>query len=175
MKKTFILSISACFLLSATCFSNPADTSPRLIVRADDMGSSRAANIACMQTALDGIATAIEVMVVCPWFPETVKLLNDNPEIDAGLHLTITSEWDNIKWRPLTHCPSLTDANGYFLPMMGPNPAYPGLAITENKWNLKEIEQEFRAQIELALRNIPQIDPLSIYHRECLRFLYQPS
>lgn len=45
--------------------------------------------------------------------------------------------------------------------MMNANPNYPGLAIMENKWNLAEIEQEFRAQIELALKNIPQISHLS--------------
>lgn len=161
MGKTFLSSVLAALLLSATCWANVTDIPPRLIVRADDMGSSRAANIASMKTALDGITTSIEVMAVCPWFPEAIKLLNEHPTIDIGLHLTITSEWDNIKWRPLTHCPSLTDANGYFLPMMGPNKAYPGLSIMESKWNLKEIEQEFRAQIELALKNIPQISHLS--------------
>ena len=111
---------------------------PNLIIRADDMGSFRAANIACIEGYKNGIETSIEVMAVTPWFPEAAKLLRENPGVDVGLHLTITSEWDNIKWRPLTHCPSL-----------------------ENKWNLAEIEQEFRAQIELALKNIPQISHLS--------------
>ncbi len=161
MKKTLLFSLLACFLFSASGLANLTDTPPRLIVRADDIASSRAANIACMQTALNGITTSIEVMVVCPWFPEAAKLLNDNPTVDVGLHLTITSEWDNIKWRPLTHCPSLTDQDGYFLPMIMPNKAYPGLSITEKKGDLKEIEQEFRAQIELALRKIPHIGHLS--------------
>lgn len=57
-----------------------------------------------------------------------------------------------MKWRPLTHCPSLTDENGYFYPMMFPNPAYPGQSIMEQKWDIKEIEQEFRAQIETTLK-----------------------
>lgn len=161
MKKSFIFSLIACLFLSASGLANQTTTSPRLIVRADDIASSRAANIACMETALNGITTSIEVMVVCPWFPEAAKLLNDNPTIDVGLHLTLTSEWENIKWRPLTYCPSLTDENGYFFPMIWPNKSYPGQAITENKWELKEIEQEFRAQIELALKNIPQIGHLS--------------
>ena len=161
MKNTFVFSLLACLFLSASSLANLTNTSPRLIVRADDIASSRAANIACMETALNGITTSIEVMVVCPWFPEAAKLLNDNPTIDVGLHLTITSEWENMKWRPLTNCPSLTDANGYFFPMIKPNKSYPGQAIAENKWELKEIEQEFRAQIEMALRNIPQIGHLS--------------
>ena len=134
---------------------------PRLIIRADDMGSFRSANIACMKGYQEGVQTCVEVMAVTSWFPEAVRLLRENPGLDVGLHLAITSEWDNVKWRPLTHCPSLTDSNGYFLPMMFPNPAYPGLAITENKWSLAEIEQEARAQIELALKNIPQISHIS--------------
>lgn len=134
---------------------------PQLIVRADDMGAFHAVNVACIEGYQQGIETSIEVMVVTPWFPEAVKMLRENPGLDVGLHLTITSEWENIKWRPLTHCASLTDENGYFYPMMSPNPAYPGQAITENKWNLSEIEQEFRAQIELGLKNIPQISHLS--------------
>ena len=133
MKRVLILSFIACLSLTASALDDQTKNAPRLIVRADDIASSRAANIACMQTALDGITTSIEVMVVCPWFPEAAKLLNDNPTIDVGLHLTITSEWENIKWRPLTNCPSLTDANGYFYPMISPNASYPGQSITENK------------------------------------------
>lgn len=134
---------------------------PRLIVRGDDMGSSRSANLASIETFVNGIETSIELMVVTPWFPEAVQMLRKNTGIDVGLHLVITSEWDGIKWRPLTDCPSLTDKDGYFLPMMGSNKNYPGLAIMENQWKLKEIEQEFRAQIELALKHVPQISHLS--------------
>lgn len=134
---------------------------PKLIVRGDDMGSSRSANLASIETYENGIETSIELMVVTPWFPEAAQMLRKHTGIDVGLHLVITSEWDNIKWRPLTDCPSLVDDNGYFFPMMGRNKNYPGLAITENKWNLEEIEQEFRAQIEFALKKVPQISHLS--------------
>ena len=44
---------------------------------------------------------------------------------------------------------------------MSPRQAYPGLAIKENKWSLAEVEREARAQIELALKKIPQICHLS--------------
>ena len=110
------------------------------------MGSFRSDQYSCMEGYKNGVETCIEVMVVTSWFPEAARLLRENPGIDVGLHLTFTSEWDNVKWRPLTHCPSLTDSNGYFLPMMSPNSAYPGLAILENTWSLAEIEQEARAR-----------------------------
>ncbi len=125
------------------------------------MGSSRSANLASIETFANGIETSIELMVVTPWFPEAAQLLKENTGIDVGLHLVITSEWDGIKWKPLTNCPSLMDSDGYFMPMIGPNKNYPGLAITENQWKIKEVEQEFRAQIELALKHVPQISHLS--------------
>ena len=158
------LATAAVSLLSLWLSTMPTigqETHPRLIVRADDMGSFRAANIACLKGYTEGIESSIEVMVVTAWFPEAARLLRENPGIDVGLHLTLTSEWENVKWRPLTHCPSLTDENGYFLPMMTPNKAYPGKAILENKWDIREVEQEARAQIELALKNIPQISHIS--------------
>jgi DNA topoisomerase IB len=39
---------------------------PRLIVLGDDMGSSRSANLASMETFERGIETSIELMVVRP-------------------------------------------------------------------------------------------------------------
>jgi hypothetical protein len=51
-------------------------------------------------------------------FLKLLKMLADNPTVDVGIHLAITSEWDNVKWRPLTDCASLRDAEGYFYPMI---------------------------------------------------------
>ncbi len=157
--KKLIYSFLSCLILVS--IQAQQKTNPRLIVRGDDMGSSHASNVACMETYKNGIETSIEVLVVAPWFPEAARLLRENPGIDVGLHLAVTSEWDNIKWRPLTNCPSLTDRNGYFLPMMGVDPNYPGLAITEISWKLEEIEKEFRAQIEMMVKNIPQVSHIS--------------
>ena len=107
----FKKALCGCFCLAALPLV--AQTAhPRLIVRADDMGSFRAANIACLKGYQQGIETSIEVMAVGSWFPEAVRLLKENPGIDVGLHLAFTSEWENVKWRPLTHCPSLCDENG---------------------------------------------------------------
>lgn len=48
-----------------------------------------------------------------------------------------------------------------FLSDDGVNPAYPGQSVMENKWDIKEVEQEFRAQIEMALKNIPQLSHMT--------------
>lgn len=162
MSRKSFRKIASVLLLGAAVFQLAhGQANPRLIVRSDDMGAFHAVNEACIQAYKEGVQTSVEVMAVTPWFPEAVKMLRENPGLDVGIHLTITSEWENIKWRPLTSCPSLTDANGYFYPMMSAHPAYPGQSILENKWSLAEIEKEFRAQIELVLRNIPQASHLS--------------
>src|SRR5512137_1929999 len=61
-----------------------------LIVRADDLGSSHAANLACIESYRNGIARAVEIMMPCAWVPEAVKLLAEDPGLDAGVHLTLT-------------------------------------------------------------------------------------
>lgn len=133
----------------------------KLIVRGDDMGYTHSGNVALIKSYMHGIESSIEVIVASPWFPEAVKLLNANPGIDVGIHLALTSEWENIKWRPLTDCISLMDSSGYFFPMVFPNPNYPGKSISEHPWKLSDVEKEFRAQIELALKNIPRISHFS--------------
>lgn len=133
-----------------------------LLVRADDIASFHDANIACIRSAKEGIAKSIEIMVPCAWFPEAVKMLNENPSIDVGAHLVLTSEWDEIKWRPLTNAPSLTDKDGYFFPVIW-GKADNKNCLLNNKWKINEIEKELRGQIELAQKNIPQLSHISAH------------
>jgi chitin disaccharide deacetylase len=136
----------------------------QLLVRADDIGSFHAANVGCIESYQNGIARSVELMPPCAWFPEAVQLLNENPGYDVGIHLTLTSEWSSVKWRPLTYCPSLVDEDGYFFPMVWKNPNFPaGSSISESDWNLEEMEQELRAQIELSLKHVPHISHLSTH------------
>jgi len=139
---------------------------PRLIVRGDDMGAAHAVNEAIMKCHKEGVQTSIEVIVPSPWFPEAVKMLADVPHADVGIHLALSSEWDNVKWRPLSDCPSLRDADGYFFPMIYPNQNYPRRSLKENGWQLVDVEKEFRAQIELGLKRIPHVSHLSS-HMNC--------
>ncbi|MEM9830000.1 MAG: polysaccharide deacetylase family protein [Bacteroidota bacterium] len=149
----YLLSL-LCLLLSITSYAQPI----QLIVRSDDMGSTHAANEAIIETYENGITTSVEVMVPTPWFPEAVKMLRNYPDLDVGVHLTLTSEWENIKWKPITSALSLTDDLGYFYPMIWANDNYgEDQALHTQDWKLEEIEQEFRAQIELAKREIPQL------------------
>src|SRR5690554_752068 len=148
------------FLCNSPCIAQ--DSTTRLLVRADDMGASRSANLAAIEAYEKGIVRSVEVMVPGAWFEEAAILLRDRPELDVGIHLTLTSEWTGVKWRPLTHCPSITDDSGYFLPFVWTNQTLPQPnSIVERSWNIDEIEAELRAQIELGLQRIPHVSHLS--------------
>ncbi|WP_291981817.1 ChbG/HpnK family deacetylase [Luteitalea sp.] len=133
-------------------------TEIRLIVKGDDMAAGHGINVATIDAYTRGVLTTTNVIVPGPWFPEAVRLLQANPGLDVGVHLTMTSEWENVKWRPLTHAPSLVDRDGYFFPLVSPRQGYPaGTSLRESKWTLDEMERELRAQLDLAKRHLPRI------------------
>lgn len=136
---------------------------PRLIVRGDDMGYAHDGNEALIAAHVRGVETSIEVIAPSPWFPEAARMLARHTGVDVGVHLALSSEWEGVKWRPLTPAPSLRDADGYFFPMIFPNRHYPGRALSENAWRLDDVERELRAQIELARRHIPRISHVSAH------------
>lgn len=149
------------FVLAFLYINIYAQDAPRLIVRGDDMGYAHSGNLALLKCFKEGFQTSIEIIVPSPWFPEAVKMLQDNPGADIGIHLALTSEWDNVKWRPVSDCPSLRDEDGYFYPMVRANKNYPKRAIMENSWKIEDVEKEFRAQIEIALKKLPTISHVS--------------
>lgn len=156
-----------CLLISFV--PNVFSQGPRLIIRGDDLGAAHSINQAILEASEKGIQTSIEVMVPAPWYPEAVKLLKERRNLDIGVHLTLTSEWENMKYRPLTQAKTLTDKNGYFFPFILPNSNYPGQSLTENGYSLEEIEKEFRAQIENAKNNIFNLSHITC-HMGCTRF-----
>jgi predicted glycoside hydrolase/deacetylase ChbG (UPF0249 family) len=134
----------------------------RLVVRADDIGSCHTANLACVKCYQEGIVKSVEVMVPCPWFNEAAKMLRDNPGCDVGVHLTLTSEWENYKWGPITQSAGLVDAQGDFYPQTAQRPDFPpNTGFLQSGWKIEEVEKELRAQIELAKKMIPQVSHLS--------------
>ena len=141
----------------ATAVLQPTPTEIRLIVKGDDMGAAHGINIATIDAYKHGILTTTNVIVPGPWFLEAARLLSENPGLDVGVHLALTSEWDNIKWRPLTSAPSIADEDGYFFPMVHPRAGLrPKTSIRESAWKIDEIERELRAQLTLAKRHLPQ-------------------
>jgi len=146
----------SCILVLFSLHSCAQNKEIRIIVRADDIGAAHSINEACIEVYKNGIARSVEIMVPCPWYPEAVKMLKEVPGYDVGIHLTMTSEWENVKWGPISHAPSLTDKNGYFYPTYWAGENFTEeQTLTHNDWSPEEVEQELRAQIEQALKDLP--------------------
>lgn len=113
-----------------------------LIVHADDIGLSHATNKAVVLGLENGSITSGSVMVPCPWFLESVRYFRNFPKSDIGIHLTLTCEWDNYKWKPIlpaNDVSSLIDEFGYFSKSVSAN------------INFHQVDRELRAQIDTAI------------------------
>ena len=128
------------------------------------MGAAHGVNTATIHAYKQGILRSTNVIVPGPWFLEAAQLLKDNPGLDVGVHLCLTSEWQRVKWRPLTVAPSLVDADGYFFPMVWPRKDFPpNTSLKEASPSTQEAERELRRQIEMARKYIPRISYLSTH------------
>ncbi|MEZ4825583.1 MAG: hypothetical protein R3C61_04705 [Bacteroidia bacterium] len=56
-----------------------------------------------------------------------------------GVHLAIAVS-GTISNGPLTDCPSITDEDGYFYPMVFPNATYQTKGVMDNEWKIEDIE-----------------------------------
>ena len=91
----------------------------RVVLHADDLGMSHGANAAFAELSRFGTITSGSVMVPCPWFAELAAMARDDPALDVGVHLTLTSEMRGYRWRPLTRpsaAAGLTDRDGFLHP-----------------------------------------------------------
>ena len=116
-----------------------------LIPHVDDLAVCHGANQAFIELAGEGFVTTGSVMVPCAWFPEIVGLAQEQPELDLGVHLTLTSESQACRWRPVSttaRVSGLIDGDGYLWPDV------PALRRHAHKG---AVEAECRAQIEAAL------------------------
>ncbi len=124
------------------------DDARLLIVNADDFGVCNAVNEAIMRTLEAGLVRSTTLMAPCPWALQAMHFLHDHPALPFGIHLTAISDPADYRWGPVTpheQVPSLVDRDGYFYNFDG-MPAF----LAQVKPG--ELEMEFRAQIETALR-----------------------
>lgn len=89
-------------------------TDRTLILHHDDLGASRSANRAFVELCDKGVVTSGSVMVPCPWFADLAAIARDRPDLDIGVHLTLTSEFPGCRWRPMTGARGLMDTSGHF-------------------------------------------------------------
>ena len=115
-----------------------------LLIHADDVGMCHSVNVATTTAMEKGVVTCASIMVPCPWFPEIAAYCRAHPEKDFGLHLTLTSEWQHYRWKPLTSAketPGLLDKEGFI---------HRDEADTARHATPLEVEKEVRAQIARA-------------------------
>jgi len=115
-----------------------------LIIHADDLGVANAENSASLTALEQGCINSASIMVPCPWFPQVARYASEQGG-DFGLHLTITSEWKEYKWGPVSSAnevSSLLDNQGYF---------YASVDSVRKYARTNEVETEVRNQVLKAL------------------------
>ncbi len=130
---------------------------PQLLIRLDDIGMNHSVNMAAEKMAKTGLPISVSLQFACPWYQEAVEILKKYPNVSVGVHLTLTSEWKNYRWGPVTGrsaVPSLVDEVGYF--------PHSTSAFAKSGYKLREVETELSVQIERAQASglkISYIDP----------------
>jgi hypothetical protein len=85
-------------------------------------------------------------MACCPWAAEMLAIARQRPELDLGVHLTLTSEWSGYRWGPLTTrdpASGLVDDLGCFWPNLESFPPHLDVELAK---------AELRAQVALVQR-----------------------
>jgi hypothetical protein len=117
----------------------------QLCTRGDDAGCCVAANRAVEQAAKFGILKNLSVMVPGPAFEDAAARLRDIKNVSLGLHVTLNSEWERVRWGPVLSAakvPALVDSSGYFTP----TPKH----LNDREPPLEQMVAEVRAQLHKA-------------------------
>ncbi len=122
-----------------------SDTDRVVLVHTDDIGMCQASVSAFADLWQAGAISCGSTMVPCAWFNAAADYCRQHPDVDMGVHATLTSEWHPYRWGPLT-----------------PNAASGGLTDEEAKFHKTSeavardadpsaVKTELRAQIDRAV------------------------
>jgi predicted glycoside hydrolase/deacetylase ChbG (UPF0249 family) len=87
------------------------------IIHADDFGMCQATIPAVAELFDAGLLSSASIMLPCPWSLAAADYCRTHPLADVGVHTTLTAEWSQYRWRPLsTREPDsgMLDAAGFF-------------------------------------------------------------
>ncbi len=116
-----------------------------IILHADDIGMCEEANIAVKPMLTNKYIQSASIMMPCKNAEEFVQWAKEHPNMDIGLHLTLTSEWQNYRWGPIAdpkEVPGLVDPDGKF---------WHEVPDVAKHASAEEVEKEIRAQIEKSI------------------------
>lgn len=87
-----------------------------VILHADDIGMCHA-TLPAFENLLDfGLTSSYAIMTPCPWASAALEIAAKT-KADVGVHITLTSEWQHYRWRPLSMldvASGLLDGEGFF-------------------------------------------------------------
>jgi chitin disaccharide deacetylase len=116
------------------------------IIHTDDIGMCQASVDAFADLNPVGIISCGAVMVPCPWFLHAAEYARQHPQVDLGIHLTLTSEWKTYRWGPVsTRDPAtgLIDEEGCF---------YHRSEGVQQHGDPAAVEIELKAQVDRAIK-----------------------
>ncbi|MBN2257366.1 MAG: ChbG/HpnK family deacetylase [Anaerolineaceae bacterium] len=115
-----------------------------LIINADDYGYSPGVSLGIRQSYLDGIVTSTSAMMNGQYIDQELPaLINQCPDIGAGVHLVITAGTPLLALEALPGFKNLLP-DGYFIS--------DGIADIVDQFDPAEVKAEWRAQIEKFTR-----------------------
>ena len=120
--------------------------SATLITRADDFGSSLAANAAILEAQKAGFIRNVSLMAVGPFIEDGAEALKQGRDICLGMHAVLNSEWEEVKWVPASpkgEIPSLLDSDGEF---------YSRPSLFPKSFRIEEALKEYNAQLDKLTR-----------------------
>jgi hypothetical protein len=110
-----------------------------VIVTCDGLGTTHAATTGVYEAVRDGWATGMTLQVPAPWARAAAAGYRGE---SLGVELTLNSDWDLLRWGPITSSPSLLDGDGGFP------------RSVQELWDhadVDEVRRECRTQVERAI------------------------
>jgi predicted glycoside hydrolase/deacetylase ChbG (UPF0249 family) len=116
-----------------------------LIIHADDAGLCHSVNQSIISSLEKGIVSSTSLMAPCPHLNEITDYLKNNPQFDAGIHVTLTCEYPHHPWGPVSDknkVKSLVNPDGYL---------WHSVEEFVRNAKVEDVKNELRAQIERIL------------------------
>jgi len=94
-----------------------SNTDRLVILHTDDIGMCLASVQAYADLWEFGGISSGAIMMPCPWAKAAADYCKAHPDVDMGVHATLTAEWQTYRWSPLSTRDmgsGLMDADGFF-------------------------------------------------------------
>lgn len=140
----------------------------QLLIRCDDLGSFRGANLAIIQLLGGPLCRNAGLMVPADHFNEATAMASAVPKACLGLHATLNSEWETTRWRPIlpaSRVPCLVEADGTL--KRTPN------ALHDAGADFEQMLAEIAAQLTRARNTGLEIDYLD--QHMCFGWVHEPG